>query len=45
MTRVGTIVVAFVARAYNSIADQSATVLLVIAVAGLCWLLVSRLGY
>jgi hypothetical protein len=45
MTRVGTIVAECVARVCNSVADQSTTVLLVIAIAGVCWLLVSRLGY
>jgi hypothetical protein len=45
MTQIGTIVAAFVAQVCNSIADQSVTVVLVIVVAGLCWLLVSRLGY
>jgi hypothetical protein len=45
MTQIGTTVAAFVAQVCNSIADQSATVVLVIVVAGLCWLLVARLGY
>jgi hypothetical protein len=45
MTQIGTIVAAFVAQVCNSIADQSATVVLVMAVAGLCWLVATRLGY